>query len=178
MQPGAFPSSPPPRFGGGEQPQLSQAPSNQPPRTLAPATSQPGLRRLHPTRKAGSEKTGSAGSWARDSLSLEAKRAPATSLWCARVSQGAGSSRLRPGPQPCELHPGIRAGRCRGNRLQRGVRDACLRRAPLQPASLHPFPKHILGAWRVEVAVAHHRGAESLSTTGENERDAEGMERR
>lgn len=56
--------------GGGEQLQLSQAPGNQPPRTLAPATSQPGLRRLHPSRGAGSEETGSAGSWAGDSLSL------------------------------------------------------------------------------------------------------------
>lgn len=177
-RPGAFPSSPPPRLGGGEQLQLSQAPGNQPPRTLAPATSQPGRRRLHPTREAGSERTGSAGSWAPDSLSLEAKRGSATSLWCARVSQGAGSSRLRPGPRPCELHPGIRTGRCRGNRVAAWRRVSSLRSADLRPDVLYPFPTLILGAWRVEVTAAHHRGAESLSTTGENGRDVEGMERR
>lgn len=55
-RPGAFPSSPPPRLGGGEQLRLSQALDNQPPRTLAPATSQAGLQRLHPTRGAGSER--------------------------------------------------------------------------------------------------------------------------
>lgn len=60
--------------------------------------------------------------------------------------------------------------------LLRGGTVASLRSAALQPDILYPFPTRVLRAWRVEAAVAHHREAESLSTTGESERDAEGME--
>jgi hypothetical protein len=51
--------------------------------------------------------------------------------------------------------------------LQRRGTVHSLRSAALQPDILYPFPTRVLRVWRVEVAVAHHRGAESLSTTGE-----------
>lgn len=86
------------------------------------------------------------------SLSPEAERGAATSRWCARVSPGAGSSRLRPGLRPGGyIRDSVRAvagvtGRRRG--VQRLVRVQETQRFGQESPSLFPHSHPVPGRWR------------------------------